>query len=119
MKLIKTSMMCLAAGLCLAAQAQTSRTELMAHLDLATGNYCNYPNPSGHITPAPDGYEPFYVTHYGRYGARYMTSDKHYKYTIGKMDRTPSDGELSVTDESGHRRQSQLLYRQTLYAQHG
>ena len=86
MKLIKTSMMCLAAGLCLAAQAQTSRTELMAHLDLATGNYCNYPNPSGHITPAPDGYEPFYVTHYGRHGARYMTSDKHYKYTIGKMD---------------------------------
>ena len=79
-------MMCLAAGLCLAAQAQTSRTELMAHLDLATGNYCNYPNPSGHITPAPDGYEPFYVTHYGRHGARYMTSDKHYKYTIGKMD---------------------------------
>ena len=95
MKLIKTSMMCLAAGLCLAAQAQTSRTELMAHLDLATGNYCNYPNPSGHITPAPDGYEPFYVTHYGRHGARYMTSDKHYKYTIGKMDTAQAQGLLT------------------------
>ena len=89
MKLIKTSMMCLAAGLCLAAQAQTSRTELMAHLDLATGN------PSGHITPAPDGYEPFYVTHYGRHGARYMTSDKHYKYTIGKMDTAQAQGLLT------------------------
>ena len=25
-------------------------------------------------TPAPKGYEPFYVSHYGRHGSRYMTS---------------------------------------------
>ena len=68
----KFTTLCLMAGLSLAVTAQTSRTELRAHLDLAAGNYCNYPNPTGHVTPAPDGYEPFYVSHYGRHGARYM-----------------------------------------------
>ena len=44
-------------------QAQTSRAELLAHPELATGNYCNYPTPTGHVTPAPEGYKPFYVSH--------------------------------------------------------
>ena len=84
------------AGLYLGVHAQTSMTELRAHLDLATGNYCNYPSPSGHITPAPTGYEPFYVTHYGRHGARYMTGDKEYKYTIGRMDTAQTLGLLTA-----------------------
>ena len=92
------------AGLGLAIMAQTSRTELLAHLDLASGNYCNYPNPSGHVTPAPDGYEPFYVTHYGRHGARYMTGDEHYEYTIAKMDTARSLGLLTPYGEDVLRR---------------
>ena len=92
------------AGLSLATIAQTSRTELLAHLDLASGNYCNYPNPSGHVTPAPDGYEPFYVTHYGRHGARYMTGDEHYEYTIAKMDTARSLGLLTPYGEDVLRR---------------
>ena len=76
-------------------KAQTSRAELLAHMDLAAGNYCNYPNPTGHVTPAPDGYEPFYVSHYGRHGARYMTDNKAYKYTIGKMDSAQATGGLT------------------------
>ena len=92
------------AGLSLATMAQTSRTELLAHLDLASGNYCNYPTPSGHVTPAPDGYEPFYVTHYGRHGARYMTGDEHYEYTIAKMDTARSLGLLTPYGEDVLRR---------------
>ena len=46
-------------------------------------------------TPAPAGYEPFYVTHYGRHGARYMTDDDAYKYVIGKMDTAQIRGWLS------------------------
>lgn len=75
--------------------AQTSKAELLAHMELATGNYCNYPLPSGNVTPAPDGYEPFYVSHYGRHGARYMTDDDHYKYVIGKMDTAQIRGWLT------------------------
>ena len=79
--------------------AQTSKAELLAHMELATGNYCNYPNPSGNVTPAPEGYEPFYVSHYGRHGARYMTSDSHYKYVIGKMDTAQTRGWLTEKGE--------------------
>lgn len=66
-------------------------------MDLASGNYCNYPNPTGHITAPPAGYEPFYVTHYGRHGARYMTDDDLYKYVIGKMDTAQIIGLLTET----------------------
>lgn len=93
---LRITIFCMVAGLYLGVHAQTSMTELRAHLDLATGNYCNYPTPSGHITPAPAGYEPFYVTHYGRHGARYMTGDKEYKYTIGKMDTAQTLGLLTA-----------------------
>ena len=75
--------------------AQTSKAELLAHLELATGNYCNYPLPSGHVTPAPEGYAPFYVSHYGRHGARYMTDDDPYKYIIGKLDTAQTRGWLT------------------------
>ena len=93
---LRITIFCMVAGLYLGVHAQTSMTELRAHLDLATGNYCNYPTPSGHITPAPAGYEPFYVTHYGRHGARYMTGDKEYKYTIGRMDTAQTLGLLTA-----------------------
>ncbi len=93
---LRITIFCMVAGLYLGVHAQTSMTELRAHLDLATGNYCNYPSPSGHITPAPTGYEPFYVTHYGRHGARYMTGDKEYKYTIGRMDTAQTLGLLTA-----------------------
>ena len=90
-----------AAGLwlCTGAEAQTSRAELLAHPELATGNYCNYPLPTGQVTPAPEGYEPFYVSHYGRHGARYMTGSGHYRYVIGKMDSAQAKGWLTAKGE--------------------
>lgn len=100
----KYATLCLLAVLNLTATAQTSRTELRAHLDLASGNYCNYPNPTGHVTPAPDGYEPFYVTHYGRHGARYMTDNKAYDYTITKLDTAKTLGLLTPYGEDVLRR---------------
>ena len=68
------------------AGAQTSREELLSHMELTAGNYANYPVPTGHLTPAPAGYEPFYISHYGRHGARYMTSDKTYRRLRQQLD---------------------------------
>lgn len=97
MREIKRTILCVMMGVSLITpvQAQTSRSELLSHMELATGNYCNYPNPSGHITPAPEGYEPFYVSHYGRHGARYMTDGDAYRYVIGKMDTAQVRGWLT------------------------
>jgi len=68
------------------AGAQTSREELLSHMELTAGNYANYPLPTGHLTPAPAGYEPFYISHYGRHGSRYMTSNKHYDRLNRQLD---------------------------------
>ena len=35
--------------LCAPMQAQTSKAELLANMELATGNYCNYPLPKGTV----------------------------------------------------------------------
>jgi hypothetical protein len=77
------------------ARAQTSREELLSHMELTAGNYANYPTPTGHLTPAPEGYEPFYISHYGRHGARYMTSDKHYRRLRHQLDTARSLGLLT------------------------
>ena len=68
------------------AGAQTSREELLSHMELTAGNYANYPLPTGHLTPAPKGYQPFYISHYGRHGSRYMTSDKAYRRLRHQLD---------------------------------
>ena len=68
------------------AEAQTSREELLTHMELTAGNYANYPVPTGHLTPAPDGYEPFYISHYGRHGARYMTRERAYLRLENQLD---------------------------------
>ena len=78
-----------------AAGAQTTREELLSHIELTAGNYANYPNPTGHLTPAPEGYEPFYNSHYGRHGARYMTSDKIYRRLRKQLDSARTLGILT------------------------
>jgi len=77
------------------AGAQTTREELLSHIELTAGNYANYPNPTGHLTPAPEGYEPFYISHYGRHGSRYMTSDKVYRRLRKQLDSARTLGILT------------------------
>ena len=77
------------------AAAQTSREELLSHIELTAGNYANYPLPTGHLTPAPKGYEPFYISHYGRHGSRYMTSDKHFRHMRKQLDSALTLGLLT------------------------
>ena len=77
------------------AGAQTSREEILSHMELTAGNYANYPLPTGHATPAPEGYEPFYISHYGRHGARYMTSDKSYRRLKEQPDSAKKLGILT------------------------
>ncbi len=89
-----------------AAAAQTSREELLSHMELATGNYAKYPLPTGHLTPAPKGYEPFYISHYGRHGSRYMTSDKHYRRLRTQLDSALT---LGILTEYGKQVRLRLL----------
>lgn len=46
------------------------------------GVYYAYPIENGEATPyiqdAPEGYKPFYISHYGRHGSRWLTNDARY-----------------------------------------
>lgn len=50
--------------------------------DMLGGVYFAYPETqakNAKVTAPPKGYEPFYVSHYGRHGSRYLISDKDYE----------------------------------------
>ena len=82
-----------------AVSAQTSREEIMADINRAGGVYFNYPTPTATYTPAPKGYEPFYISHYGRHGSRYMLKDEYYNFTVKTLNEAHKAGKLTEFGE--------------------
>ena len=82
--------------LSVAAGAQTSKKEIYKDIERAGGNYFPYPGPAQKVlTPAPAGYKPFYISHYGRHGSRYMEENGAYVLAIGKLDTAAQLGILT------------------------
>ncbi len=57
---------------------QTPLEEISQNPCRAGANYYAYPMPEKALSPAPEGKTPFYISHYGRHGSRYMDSDGAY-----------------------------------------
>lgn len=57
---------------------QTTREEMYSDLGRCGGVYYAYHVPTSQQTPCPKGYTPFYISHYGRHGSRYLLNDKDY-----------------------------------------
>ena len=82
------------------AAAQTTQKEIYKDLNRAGCNYYPSPGPSQKVlTPAPAGYEPFYISHFGRHGSRYMEDNEYYVYAIGKLDTAAQMGILTPKGE--------------------
>ena len=64
----------LLAGSLAASSAQDHRARIIENPSLAAANHYNYVYEQQEYTPAPKGYKPFYIWHYGRHGSRYMSS---------------------------------------------
>ncbi len=60
------------------AAAQITLNDVKASPEKAAGVYYAYPTPSGKLTQAPKGFKPFYISHYGRHGSRYLLSESDY-----------------------------------------
>ena len=52
------------------AAAQDFEADLQENWDRIAGCFHSYEATPGPQTPAPGGYKPFYVSHYGRHGSR-------------------------------------------------
>lgn len=82
------------------ASAQTSKKEIFSDIYRTGSNYFAYPGPSAkQLTKAPAGYAPFYISHYGRHGSRYMSNNEYYVSAIQKLDSAKQLGILTAKGE--------------------
>lgn len=93
------SLLTLCIATTLSAVAQTTYDEIAADVKRAGGVYYDYPTPERNYTPAPKGYEPFYIWHYGRHGSRYMLQDEQYDYPVHVLNEAHAAGRLTDLGE--------------------
>ena len=51
------------------------------------------------LTPAPDGYTPFHIEHYGRHGSRWLLSGKDYSEPVRMLRKAKEYGKLTARGE--------------------
>jgi len=75
--------------------AQQAYNAIKENPDIAASNYYAYPMPSGRLTPPPAGKRPFYISHYGRHGSRYLENRKGYDIPYNYLAKGDSLGKLT------------------------
>ena len=85
----------------LCVQAQSVKDIIKKDPSYAACNYRIYPDSvEMPMTPAPEGKHPFYISHYGRHGSRYINNRDGYDIPYKMMLRADSMGQLTPT---GHK----------------
>jgi hypothetical protein len=81
--------------------AQTTRQELEATVQKTGGNYYAYPDKNLPApTAPPKGYQPFYISHFGRHGSRFAINPAYYTKTLAALDSAGRTGKLTPLGES-------------------
>ena len=75
--------------------AQSVQEDLKRDIRYSASNQMAYPTPTQALTPAPEGYKPFYISHYGRHGSRYLINPKDYSYPHEVLKSADSAGVLT------------------------
>ena len=77
--------------------AQTTKQEIFENIEKTAGVYLAYPTKGVKPqTEAPKGYSPFYISHYGRHGSRYLISDQDYKWVINLFKLADEQKALTI-----------------------
>lgn len=86
-----------ALALCMgvAAQAQQAREDFAKDITLSGAQNKAYPGPQKQLSSAPDGYTPYYISHYGRHGSRYMIGKNDYDRPYDQMKKAADAGMLT------------------------
>ncbi len=64
-------------------------------VEQTAGIYYAYPGPLGEVNEVPEGFEPVYVSHYGRHGSRWITEDKRYVAVADVFDSAYVESNLT------------------------
>ena len=77
---------------------QSAFDEIRENILLSASNYMAYPGPAQQkLTPAPRGYKPFYISHYGRHGSRFHSKPSFYNAPYHVLAKADSLGKLTAT----------------------
>jgi len=79
--------------------AQSAYDEIKVDPFKAGGEYNMYPENVPAATSAPKGYKPFYISHFGRHGARYTYSSDAYDQIKSILENAHSAGKLTTKGE--------------------
>ena len=79
--------------------AQTPQEDFKRDITLSGSNYVAYRGPQKQLTVAPKGYKPFYLSHYGRHGSRYMIGKKAYDVPYFSLLKAKQEGKLTAKGE--------------------
>ena len=105
MKLTKITTTLLLLFACAVTWAQSPREEFKENIFKSGSNYYAYPGPKQQkLTPAPKGYEPYYISHYGRHGSRYLIGKNDYDRAFRVLSRADSVGKLTTYGQDVLRR---------------
>ncbi|MBR1485579.1 MAG: histidine-type phosphatase [Prevotella sp.] len=83
-----------------------ARKEIKENPWLAGSNYLDYDRqlPDFNYTKAPKGYVPFYFSHYGRHGARWLIGHDDYERVLRPLRKARRDGKLTREGQETLRR---------------
>lgn len=83
--------------LVIAVQAQSSVREVFKQdIRCSANNYYAYPDKNlPELTPAPEGYVPFYINHYGRHGSRWLIAPSDYTFPVEQLTKGERNGKLT------------------------
>lgn len=75
---------------------QSLQEEFRKNPSRSASNSVIYPGPvQKKLTAAPKGKKPFYLSHYGRHGSRYLTKTKDYGYLLNTLGKAQQENKLT------------------------
>ncbi len=80
---------------CFFSFSQTPQEEISQNICRSGSNYYAYPAPQKLLSPSPEGKKPFYLSHYGRHGSRYLIDKNEYYNTLDIFRKAAEKGCLT------------------------
>ena len=83
------------------ASTLSAKQEIAANRFLAGSNYLDYDRQLSDkpLTASPKGYEPFYMSHYGRHGSRWLIGEGDYRNPVATLRDARQFGKLTALGE--------------------
>lgn len=79
----------------------------------AAANLNPYPVVELDKMPAPEGYQPFYISHYGRHGSRYLTHDVKFDMVMKYLEDASKSGLLTEVGKQFYSELQQIYVEQS------